>query len=54
MAFQAKLLSHYIFQNHTVWLWNFMKFCSNSALCNLFCDEYYLNYKQKATVKENK
>ena len=51
MAFQAKLLSHYDFHSHTVWLWNFPKCCSTSALCKLFWDEYCFNYKQKATVK---
>ena len=36
MTFQAKLHSHYVFQSHIVWLRNFPKCCSISALCNLF------------------
>ena len=45
MAFQVKLLSHYVFQSHTAWLWNFTKCCSDSVLYNLFWDEYCFNYK---------
>ena len=52
MAFQEKLLSYYVFQSYTEWLWNFPKCCSNSALCNLFWDEYCFCYKKKATVNE--
>ena len=52
MTFQAKLLSYYVFQSHTVWLWNFPKCCCNSAFCNLFWDECCVNYKQKTGVKE--
>ena len=40
-----------VFQSHTVWLRNFPKYCSNSALWNLFWNEYCFNYKQKAAAK---
>ena len=51
MVFQEKLLSHYVGQNHTVWLRNFPKCCSNSAIWNLFWGEYCFSYKEKVTVK---
>ena len=51
MVFQEKLLSHYVGHNHTVWLRNFPKCCSNSALWNLFWGEYCFSYKEKVTVK---
>ena len=51
MAFQAKLPSHHAFQSHTIWLLKFLNLCSNSALCDLFWDEYCFSYKQKATIK---
>ena len=51
MAFQAKLLSQDVFQSHAVWLWNFPKCYSISALYHLFWDEYCSNYKQKGIAK---
>ena len=50
MALLAKATKP-VFQSHTVWLWNFPKCCSNSALCNWSWDKYCFNYKQKAVVK---
>ena len=45
MAFQAKLLSPYIFQSYET----FQRVAS--ILHDLFWDEYCFNYKQKTTVK---